>query len=372
MSSKPATLIPHGTLDYSEVRALGLTPEDLTIFSSNINPFGPPPAVVDTLRDAATPEMIARYPDRLNLELTELLAAYHKVPAECILAGNGTADLMWLIGLLYLQDRRVAILGPTFGEYRNVAALMRAELVELCHPGWVSSVDGYAPGETTIIHVATEIHKRAPDVIFVCNPNNPTGHYLTPDELATLYDAAPQALWIIDEAYAEFMQPAATTAQWVQRSNWLVLRSMTKDYALGALRLGYLIGAPPLVNALQMAQSPWNVNTFAQLAGSISLREGQQWRAQTLSRLHQETAALRAKLHEAGYRPHPTTVNYFLVPVDSPPALREELLAKRLVIRDCSSFGLPQYIRIATQQPEANERLVEAMREAAATQLLER
>jgi histidinol-phosphate aminotransferase len=365
MPNAPGTLIPHGTLDYSEMRALGLQPDDLTLFSSNVNPFGPPPAVLTVLQEAITPEMIGRYPDRLNLELIELLAAYHNLPATCILAGNGTADLLWLIGLLYLQHTRVAILGPTFGEYRNVAAIMQAAVVEICHTGWMATPEGFQPGATTITHVVTELHKANPDVVFVCNPNNPTGQYLTPDELAILYNAAPNALWIIDEAYAEFMQPPATTADWVGRGNWLILRSMTKDFALGGLRLGYLLAAPNLITSLQAAQSPWNVNTFAQLAGSVSLREGQRWRSETLTRLHRETESLRAALAEAGYHPHPTNVNYFLLPVHSPSTVRAQLLTQRLVVRDCTSFGLPNFIRIATQQPEANAHLIQALSDLA-------
>ncbi len=274
MPISQATIVPHGTLDYTEMRALGLRPEDLTLFSSNINPFGPPPAVVAAMRAAATPEMIARYPDRLSQELRDLLAVHHSISIDSILVGNGSADLLWLVGLLHLQHRRVAILGPTFGEYLNVAKIMQAEVIELCHPGWVAAASGYKAGEGTIDHVATSVRKSNPEVIFICNPNNPTGQYLTPDDLAILYDAAPHALWILDEAYAEFMQPPATTTEWINRGNWMILRSMTKDFALGGLRLGYLMGSPTLIRQLQTAQAPWNVNTFAHLAGSLSLREG--------------------------------------------------------------------------------------------------
>jgi histidinol-phosphate aminotransferase len=370
MSSSQATIVPHGTLDYAEMRILGLRPDDLTLFSSNFNPYGPPPTTITALSKALTAEMIARYPDRLCLELRDLLAAHHGISAESILVGNGTADLLWLIGLLHLQHRRVAILGPTFGEYHNVAHIMQAEVIDLCHPGWVPTAAGYSPGRNTVGDVATALHRATPDVIFVCNPNNPTGHYLTPDELAALYDSAPNALWIIDEAYAEFMPAPATTASWLERGNWLVLRSMTKDFALAGLRLGYLLGAPSLIGPLQTTQSPWNVNIFAQLAGAVAIREGLEWRRQTLAKLYQETLSLQTALREIGYRPYPTTVNYFLVPVRSATELRNTLLAQRLVVRDCTSFGLPQFIRIATQQPEANVRLLQAMREVAPAAML--
>jgi histidinol-phosphate aminotransferase len=367
MSNIQATLVPHGTLDYAEVRALGLRPQDLTLFSSNVNPYGPPPATVAALREAVTAEMVARYPDRLTLELRDLLAAYHGLTPDSILVGNGSADLLWLIGLLHLQHRRVAILGPTFGEYRNVAQIMQAEVIALSHAGWSNTPTGFVQSSTTVDAVAKTLQNAAPDVVFICNPNNPSGHSLAPDELAVLYAGAPNALWIVDEAYAEFMQPPASTASWVKHGNWLVVRSMTKDFALGGLRLGYLIGAPELIAPLQSVQPPWNVNGLAQLAGSVSLREGQAWRRETLARLHGETASLRSALQELGYRPLPTTANYFLVPVRSATDLRRALLAQRLVVRDCTSFGLPQYIRIATQRAEANERLLQAMYELAPT-----
>ena len=143
ISSAGGTIEPHGTIDYEELRALGLGPQDLTFFSSNINPFGPPPAVVAALQSATSAEMIARYPDRLNIELRELLAAHHSLAVDSIIVGNGSADLLWLVGLLYLQNRRVAILGPTFGEYRHVAQLMKAETLEVCHPGWVAVANGF-------------------------------------------------------------------------------------------------------------------------------------------------------------------------------------------------------------------------------------
>ena len=365
MPNTQATLVPHGTLDYSEMRALGLKPEDLTLFSSNVNPFGPPPAAVEAVRAVATAETIARYPDRYSIELREQLAGYHNLPVDSILVGNGSADLLWLIGLLHLHRRRVVILSPTFGEYHNIAQLMQAEVIDLCHPGWVATTNGFARGENIIDHLVADLHNAKPEVVFVCNPNNPTGQCLTHAELSTLYNAAQQALWIMDEAYAEFMHPPATTASWVHRGNWLVMRSMTKDFALGGLRLGYLLGDPALIKVLQSAQAPWNVSTIAQIAGSVSLREGKDWRNETLAKLRQETHALQDKLRTAGYQPYPTTVNFFLVPVESPSTLRRALLEKRLVVRDCTSFGLPHFIRIATQLPEANARLLQAMQELA-------
>ena len=355
-----ASMIPHGTLDYAELRRLGLHPEELLVFSSNINPYGPPPAVAAALQAAATPEMISRYPDRLSLELRDLLAEFHALAPENILVGNGTADILWLIGLLHLQQQRVVIIGPTFGEYANVAQLMRAEIITVCHPGWMQRGDTFIPGPTTLDDTARALTTARPHVVFLCNPNNPTGQALDEAALEQLYAAAPAALWVMDEAYAEFMAAPVGTAAWSERGNWLVLRSMTKDFALGGLRLGYVVGAPPLIAALQDAQSPWNVNAFAQLAGAICLHN-LAWRNETLAQLRQHSRQLRTALADVGFAPLPTTLNFFLLPVNNPPTLRQALLAQRIVVRDCTSFGLPHYIRIAVQQPPQNQQLVEVL-----------
>jgi histidinol-phosphate aminotransferase len=197
-------------------------------------------------------------------------------------------------------------------------------------------------------------------VVFICNPNNPTGHHLTPHELLALHAAAPQALWVVDEAYAEFAPHPWSAARWLEPGQWLILRSLTKDFALGGLRLGYALAAPALIEQMARAQSPWNVNGLAQVAAVAALQQ-QSWRNQSLARLRQDCAELQAHLRQIGFRPLVTTTNYFLLPVADPTATRSALLRERLMVRDCTSFGLPHYIRIATQLPEQNALLVAAL-----------
>lgn len=359
--------IPHGTLDYAEVAALGVHPDDLLVFSSNINPYGPPPAVIEALRHALTPAVIARYPDRLSLDLRARLAAHHHVPDDAVLVGNGTADILWLIGLLHLQRRRVVVLGPTFGEYENVAALVAATVTRVGYSGWEQQTNGsFGPSATPMEATAQAVAAAQPDVVFVCNPNNPTGRMLQPAELEMLYAAAPRALWIMDEAYLEFTAHPVSSVAWIDRGNWLVLRSMTKDFALGGLRLGYAVAAPALIGPLQQAQSPWNTNSFAQLAGCVCMDQIA-WRQSTLAKLREDRVTLVGSLQDAGFAPLPTTVNYFLIPVDHPARLRAQLLRQRILIRDCTSFGLPKMIRLATQRPDDNRRLLNALAAIAQT-----
>jgi histidinol-phosphate/aromatic aminotransferase/cobyric acid decarboxylase-like protein len=140
----------------------------------------------------------------------------------------------------------------------------------------------------------------------------------------------------------------------------MVLRSMTKDFALAGLRLGYAVAAPALIEPMQQTQPPWNVNEFAQIAGQAAM--GQlDWLAQSLATLQRNTASLHRALDEQGFAPLPTDTNYFLMPAHDATALRTALLTERMMVRDCTSFGLPQFIRIATQLPEQNDLLIQAL-----------
>ncbi|MEZ4869074.1 MAG: histidinol-phosphate transaminase [Caldilineaceae bacterium] len=364
------TMVTHGTTDYAELTKLGLTPADVTYFSSNINPYGPAPAVVDAVRAAVDSATLARYPDRLSLELRAALAQYHHVAPEAIVVGNGSADLMWLVALHFLQRKRVAILVPTFGEYDNIASMAEATVIKLCHPGWQAiAPNRYAPGDRSVQECGHALAAAQPDVVFLCNPNNPTGHYLSPSELNRLHDAAPEAIWVIDEAYAEFTPTPWSAIQWLaeDESNhrWLILRSMTKDYALGGLRLGYAVTSPQVAQALQQIQPPWNVNALAQVAGLAAL-DAPEWVAQTIGHLREHVELMRSTLYEHGLQPLPTTTNFFLLPVHglldgTAVAVRKALLRERLIVRDCTSFGLPDYIRIAAMLPAQNELLLDAL-----------
>ncbi|NJN82610.1 MAG: histidinol-phosphate aminotransferase family protein [Caldilineaceae bacterium] len=355
----------HGTPDYAELEALGLAPSDVVYFSSNINPYGPPPAVVEALAARVVPGQIALYPDRLSRRLSRRLAAYHDVPSDAILVGNGTADLMWLLAIGLATARKIVVLGPTFSEYENVASLMNAECVVVEHPGWVRRGEEFVQAERGLADVADAIAHARPDLVFVCNPNNPTGRYLTPAELLTLHAAAPEATWVVDEAYAEFAAQPWSATQWIEDGRWIVLRSMTKDFSLGGLRLGYLVAAPDQVAKLQKIQPPWNVNTFAQVAGEAAM-DCLDWRLQTTSQLRAHVATLAVTLAGHGLRPEPSAVNFFLLPLArSATEIRAGLLKQGLVVRDCTSFGLPNHIRIAVQQPHENAKLATALIAAA-------
>jgi histidinol-phosphate aminotransferase len=315
--------------------------------------------------DALAAVPLDRYPDREALALRRALAERLDVAPGQIVVGNGTAELLWLTAFAYLRPgEQVLIVAPAFGEYARSAALMGATVrywTARAEEGFAVSPEG----------VARALARHAPRMVFLCNPNNPTG-VVTP--LAVLDGwarAHPETLFVVDEAYLAFVaagdkagEGASALALDLGADNVLVMRSMTKDYALAGLRLGYAVGAPAVVAALARVRSPWNVNALAQAAGLAALADEAHLQA-SLIRLRASKRALVTGLQGLGWQPLPSAVHFFLVPVGDGAALRRRLMRRGVLVRDCASFGLPAYVRIAPRRPEENARLLAAIRETA-------
>lgn len=341
----------HGSIDYAELESLGIGPNEVLDFSVNGNPYGPSAGVLEAV--ARVP--IDRYPDRECLQLRRVLSQRLGVAPDRIVAGNGTAELLWLLALAYIRPGdTVLVVTPTFGEYARAARLAGAR-VEQCAG---SAATGFLPQPDRVGRCLRESEPRA---AFICNPNNPTGTHLPPEVISGWARENPQTLFVIDEAYIRFA-PGAVSALSGRADNVVVLRSMTKDYALAGLRLGYAVGHRTVIEALAAVRPPWNVNAAAQAAGVAALADeaGLQEGLASLSRSKQ---ALVSALREMGFHPLTSAVHFFIVPIGDAAGLRRDLLARRVLVRDCTSFGLPEYVRIAARRPDENVVLVEALRE---------
>ncbi len=342
--------VVHGALDFAELERLGQHPEEVIDFSTNTNPYGPPPAAQAAMRQALE-SAAGRYPDRQALGLRRAISAHLNVPIESILAGNGSAELLWLTALAYLETGDAALMiGPTFGEYAQAARITGAQV-----SFWTAQAeDGFTPRPEGIADALARSHYR---LVFICNPNNPTGQFLDPAHLAEWADGNPDTLFVIDEAYLAFGQQLPSAIP-LGRPNLLVLRSMTKDYALAGMRLGYAVSHPQVIAALSRVQPPWSVNALAQAAGIAALGETA-YVAECMQKLRQAKETLCAALRQLGYAPAPSVVHYFLLPVGNGAVFRASLRPYGLLVRDCASFGLPGFARIAARKPEENQRLLE-------------
>ncbi len=339
----------HGALDYAELESLGLHPDDVLDFSVNSNAFGPSPLVRQAISDIP----IDRYPDRESLALRRALAGRLRVPIDQILVGNGTAELIWLTAIAFLvAGEDVLLIGPTFGEYERAARLMDCTIHHLL-----------ARQENGFVFLASDIADKLDSsafrLVFLCNPNNPTGQVLPRDILYAWAQKHPDTLFVVDEAYIAFV-PGLESAISQKHRNILTLRSMTKDHSLAALRLGYAVADQEIIQALINVRPAWNVNAIAHAAGLATLLD-EAHLGETLAQLQNEKPALIAGLHDLGYAPVPSATHYFLLPVDHGADFRRKLLARGILVRDCASFGLPEYVRIATRKPDENARLLQVI-----------
>jgi len=343
--------VVHGSLDYAELERLGMSPEEVLDFSVNSNPCGPSPHVQAAL--ARVP--VDRYPDRECCALRRALARHLGIAPAQVVVGNGTAELLWLTGLAFMRPGdRVLVIGPTFGEYARAATLMGAEVEQ-----WRAAEETGLAVEPDA--VAQHLSQGRTRVVFLCNPNNPTGRYLPPETIVAWAQEHPRTLFVVDEAYISFAANGRSLLS-LLADNVLVLRSMTKDYALAGLRLGYAVGHEKVTTALAAVRPPWNVNAAAQAAGIAALSDQTHLR-RSLSRLAQAKKALVSGLVDLGLRPLPSAVHFFLVRVGDAAAFRRALLQRGVLVRDCASFGLPTYVRIATRRPEENACLLATIRE---------
>jgi histidinol-phosphate aminotransferase len=330
--------VAHGSVSARELAAFGLMPGDALDFSVNTNPLGPAPNVVRAIQQTDW----TRYPGDDEMPLRQGLAGQTGARADQVVLGNGSAELMWLIGLAVLEPGDpVAIVGPTFGEYARAVRAVGACPIDVRSPSDVPACR----------------------MVFVCNPNNPTGSLVSRDTIARLLSHAPRLL-VLDEAYASFApQRWPSEPLQDQHPNLLILRSLTKDHALPGLRLGYLLAAPELAAAVEAVRPPWSVNAGALRAGLATLDPAAQAHlARARDVVAEARSLLTAGFRHLGYAVEPSSANFVLVEVGDAPAFRRALLPRGLVVRDCTSFGLPSHVRVACRTPAECTRLLEVVK----------
>ena len=342
---------PHGSIGQAELAALGLRPEDVIDFSVSSNPLGPSPRV----REALLAAEVARYPDDEAAALRAALAESVGLRSDHLLVGNGSAELIWLLALAYLRPGdRALVLGPTFGEYARACRVVGVEPTTF-------DARPEASFRPDLEAVCDFLARERPRLAFVCNPNNPTGVYLSREEAEALLAAGPETLFVIDEAYRAFVEEPWPSADLAERGNVVLLRSLTKDYALAGLRLGYVAARPEVVDALRTVRPPWSVNTLAQAAGLAALAD-EAHLAASRAEVFAAKRYLVEALSELGFRVHAGMANYLLVEVGDARAFRAALLRRGCCVRDCASFGLPDYVRVGVRTREECARLVGAIR----------
>ncbi|HIZ56838.1 MAG TPA: aminotransferase class I/II-fold pyridoxal phosphate-dependent enzyme [Firmicutes bacterium] len=348
----------HGGDIYTYMEQFGERPLD---FSASLNPLGLPAEVRERLADTAGLEA---YPDIACRELKKAVGAAENLPAEWLYFGNGAADLIDRICYAFSPD--CALLpAPTFSEYERALKASGCSRI-------IFSPFRRENGFRMDPDFAQQI-RQGTDIVFFCNPNNPTGCVEKPEHLLPVLRVCAEkgALMVLDECFNDFLdEPSQYTMKpWLREfPNLIILKAFTKIYAMAGLRLGYCICADPSVLAkLSQAGQPWNVSTIAQQAGLAALDAGG-YRADTASLIRQERQYLREALQKLGLTVYGSMAN-FLFFYAGQADLEKKLLPEGILLRSCAGFyGLePGFYRAAVRTHAENIRLIESLEKILST-----
>ena len=332
-------------------RELGLT--DTIKLASNENPLGPSPLAIDAIRDALAG--IHRYPDGGGHYLREALARASGVSLHQIMLGNGSTELVELFARTFLGADGVGLMADqAFIMYRIA----------------VTAVNGHAvtvPLRDMRHDLPAMAHRITPDVriVYIANPNNPTGTYVNAREMDAFLEAVPEdVLVVVDEAYREFVTAPdyPDCAGWLGRGRRMaILRTFSKIYGLAGLRLGYALSTPEVLQAAERVRSPFNTSSLAQAGGIAALRDTAHV-ARSREHNSQELRFLQESLAQRGIRFTPSVANFVLVDTG---ADGDEVFARMLqsgvIVRPMRAYGMPSCLRISVGLRRENQRLLETL-----------
>jgi histidinol-phosphate aminotransferase len=336
-------------------RDLHLDPKSIVKLASNENPRGPSPGVIQAI--AATAAEATRYPDGNGFALKAALSLKLRVDPAQIVLGNGSNDILELATQAYLRPGDEAIYAEhAFAVYPLATRARGAMGVEV--PARDFGHD--------LARMRAAITPRT-RIVFVANPNNPTGTFVAAAELlAFIASVPPEVLVVLDEAYNEYLEPAdrCESVTWIARfPNLLVSRTFSKAYGLAALRIGYGLMDAGIADMLNRVRQPFNVNSLAQAAAIAALADAD-YVDQSRALNRAGIAQLAGGLAALGIASLPSHGNFVLAKVGDAGTVYQRLLAQGVIVRPVANYGLPEWLRITVGLPAENERFLKALASA--------
>ncbi|HWI50550.1 MAG TPA: histidinol-phosphate transaminase [Symbiobacteriaceae bacterium] len=332
-------------------REFGVT--EVIKLASNENPLGPSPLAVQAIRQAS--DQVHIYPEATGRDLREALAAHVGLPADWLMVGNGSDELLRLLAASYARPGdRVVVPGCSFPNYRTVSALFGASVVEV--PLAAESMD------------LAEMARQAPGarLIFLCRPNNPTGGVFSADLFHHFMAAVPpETLVLIDEAYHEFDESEFDSLGLLRTfPNLIVTRTFSKAYGLAGLRVGYGMARPEIWQPCYRVREPFSVNVPAQAAALAALQDSAHLAA-TVSNNRKGKLFLEQLCDSMGLQYVPSQANFVLIDLGRPAGpVFEAMLRQGVIVRPMGGAGRPNAIRVTVGMPGELLRFAEALREA--------
>jgi histidinol-phosphate aminotransferase len=312
---------------------------DIIDFSVNLNPYGPPNFVLDAIQESVGE--LSLYPDTDCTELREKVSQKFDCEVDEVLVGAGVSELIQLVALAFVKQR-VLIPEHTYGEYAVATTVMGANVKFMQMPS-LQIIPGTLVEEL-----------KAGDVVFLCNPNNPTGQYISKPDIELIIEEAERvdALVVLDEAYVDFVRDAIPAHELSTR-NMIILRSLTKSFAIPGLRIGYAISSEEHIGAMRKIKVPWSVSVCAQKVGAAVIgTQGDMFLAQTREKIEASKRRIEKRLKIF------SDANFYIAEVGNGREVKNKLLKDGIRVRDCTSFGLHSYIRCSVRKDEENDLLM--------------
>ncbi len=348
----------HGGNIWKIAKESGLKPEDILDFSASINPLGLSPRTAAAIKNAML--LLDHYPEPGAESIRAELSLSHNLPEENILVGNGSTEFIYLLPQVF-RPQKAVIAEPGFSEYRNSLASFGCEVVDF----HAREDEGFFPD----IKRLCSIIKEDCDVVYLCNPANPTGVLLSKNDILKIAGECRRCgvMLIVDEAFMDFVEEESVKKDAILMDNLIVIRSMTKFFSMAGLRLGYIIANKRVIKRLERFKPPWSVNTLSILAGIESLRDSA-YIKNTKEWLKEERPFLFEGLNAVPFlKAYPNRVNYLLVKIVAgnitAKDIQEDLLKSGILIRECSTFiGLDgTFFRVAVKKREENRLFLNAI-----------
>ncbi len=331
-------------------RELGLDPASIVKVASNENPLGPSPLAKEAMR--AELEQSHIYPDGGGWKLRSAIAEKFDLDLANVVLGNGSNEIIELLCHSFLNPEAELIAAEhAFVVYKLMVTLFGAKYVEVPDPGFVHDLDAMADAITP-----------ATRLVFIANPNNPTGTMVGQREIDRFMDRVPEHVVVaFDEAYHEFLDDAPDTLRYVREGrNVCVLRTCSKIHGLAALRIGYGLAPKGLTDILQKARQPFNTNAIAQ-AGALAALGDAGHVARTRAVNAEGLAFYEEAFRRRGLEFVPSVANFVLVKVGDGDVVFRDMLKQGVIVRAMRGYKLPEWVRISIGTPEQNRRCLEVL-----------
>ncbi len=336
-------------------REMGLDERKIVKLASNENPLGiSPKAKAAIKRELAE---LARYPDGNAFELKAALSRRYGVPQECIVVGNGSNDLLELAAAAFLAPGRAAVYSQHAFAVYPLATQARGAT------GIVVPAKDYAHDLEAMLAAITPETR----LVFIANPNNPTGTFATGEELENFIARVRRDVAVVvDEAYSEYLPPDLrydSVALLRKYPNFIVTRTFSKVYGLAGLRVGFALMHPDVADLLNRVRQPFNVNSLA-LAAAVAALEDRKFVAKSTKMNRAGLARLERALRTLGLETIPSCANFLTFRVSRAKAVYEKLLRQGVIVRPLAGYDMPEHLRVTVGTPRENEKFLKALRTA--------